>query len=88
VLYIKLELSDNPAVVTTNVIGPTQDPSITLMIQVANVEFWPRTCFLFQPRTEQTFGTFSSMEKKNQILYKISSFIKSFVSTTLIAKLF
>jgi hypothetical protein len=50
-----------------NVIGPTQDPFMTLQIQVASVVFWLRPCFMFQLKTEQSFGMLSFMEDSKQV---------------------
>jgi hypothetical protein len=50
-----------------NVIGPTQDPFMTLQIQVASVVFWLRPCFMFQLKTEQSFGTLSFMKDSKRV---------------------
>ena len=45
-----------PTVAIMNVMYQGQDPSMTLMIQVVNVVFFQRPCFMFLLRTELSFG--------------------------------
>lgn len=44
------------AVEIMNVTGQIQDPSMTLQIQVGNVECLRRPCSMYQQKTELNFG--------------------------------
>lgn len=44
------------AEVTMNGTGPGQDHSIRIQIQVENVVYCLKLCFMFLPKTEQSFG--------------------------------